>query len=110
VRFLFGILLQALTGHAVRVQSILANAWGWRLVRTDVLANGFIKGGHRLLHIREKVPSLTKPPSQLPEPANLEAMRLLVSMALRGEIRVLSQLCERMLSMSTTARPMESDE
>lgn len=29
VRFLLGISLQALTGHAVRVGSILANAWGW---------------------------------------------------------------------------------
>jgi hypothetical protein len=90
VRFLFRISLQALTGHAVRVRSILANAWGWRLVRTEVLANGFIKGGHRLLHISEKVLSLTKPPSQLPEHANLEAVRLLVSMVLRGEVRVLS--------------------
>ena len=48
-------------------------------------------------------------PSQLPEHANLEAVCLFVSMALRGEIRVLSQLCERMLCMSTTARPMKPD-
>jgi hypothetical protein len=52
VRYLFRILLQALTGHTVRVRSILADAWGWRLVSTEVLANGFIKGGHRLLDSR----------------------------------------------------------
>ena len=59
VRLLLDTLLQALTGHTVRIRSILANAWGWRLVRTEVLANGFIKGGHCLLHISEKVLSLS---------------------------------------------------
>ena len=74
-----------------------------------MLADGFIKGGHSLLHISDKVLSLTKPPSQLPEHADLEAVHLFVSTVLRGEIRVLSQLCERMLCMSTTAQPMEPD-
>jgi hypothetical protein len=74
-----------------------------------VLANGFVEGGDCLLHISNKVLSLAKSTRQLPKHTNFKTVRLFVSMVIQGNIRALSQLCERMLCMSTTARPMEPD-